>query len=108
MSIENKKYLTIAFFPRAQLIRTTFYTRFDTNIRKDDKNVFEMKYSGATINSTSPAGGEKSKKLAAGNELKPPATPRPSEDLSTHSSDLLLSSGRSSQQRLFTIDGKCE
>lgn len=122
-----------------RLIRTTFWTRFDTNIRKDDKNVFEMKYSGATTNSTNVSlGGASSgttgsttkttgdhstldskmagKKTDVPNGLAGAATnismspgagltPRSSEDGTSNASEL-LSGGRGSQQRLFTIEGE--
>lgn len=81
-----------------QLIRTTYWTRFDTNIRKDDKNVFEMKYSGATTNSSSST----SSKF---DQSQKSILPKSSEnDIS--SGDNFLNT-KSSQQRLFKIDGKC-
>lgn len=66
-----------------------------------------MKYSGATINSSS-ANNNNNNNIGGrpGPEaIRAANSPRPSEDLSTAPSETYLSS-RSSQQRLFTIEGK--
>lgn len=79
-----------------RLIRTTFWTRFDTQIRKDDKNVFEMKYTGKT--SSSRDGSMNSTSLL---------TTRTSlDDVNSEAglSDRLVPSPQPSQ--LFTIEGK--
>lgn len=91
-----------------RLIRTTYWTRFDTNIRKDDKNVFEMKYSGATTrNSQQPTAQVTANNITSEGAAPPQLAPRASEDMSTSGSDAFLSS-RSSQQRLFTIEEQQE
>lgn len=79
--------------------------------------MFEMRYSGATTNTSgTPNSKVNHKAIASGLTIIDKSSPRPSEDLSTTGSDVLLTSamGNNSnnntgeQKRLFTIDGKFE
>lgn len=80
-----------------RLIRTTYWTRFDTHIRKDDKNVFEMKYNGATSIPTD--GADKAMINGSGGCIR-------SSEESVADLESYGAASKTSQQRLFTIDGK--
>ncbi|KAG9509919.1 Sodium/myo-inositol cotransporter, partial [Fragariocoptes setiger] len=99
--------LIISYFtrppPAYRLIRTTFWTRFDTQARKDDKNVFEMKYSGAVTKNSGADTASTDRESSLASALTVATT-------STHIAvDTDIESAYAvSQQRLFTIDERDE
>lgn len=82
-----------------RLIRTTFWTRFDTQIRKDDKNVFEMKYTSKTNTNTSSSKTTMTTSSSTKSLLGKPQD----RSLSASSSGTM-----NTQQTLFTIEGMCK
>lgn len=80
-----------------RLIRTTFWTRFDTQLRKDDKNVYEMRYTGKTMSRES---GTSASLLTRRDDSQSQLT-----DLAGPNS-LVSTPDQSSSSHLFTIEGK--
>lgn len=82
-----------------RLIRTTFWTRFDSQLRKDDRNIYEMRYTGKRSNSRD-SGGTSASLLTGRDESQSDLN----NEASSSSLDPVLA--RSSSQ-LFTIEGEC-